>query len=212
MLIPLDSLFENHIHTPVWGVVHVGAHTGEEHDAYLQNGITDVLWIEGDPNTYHKLWKRLRKVDSYRFVNAVVTDVDRQQVNFNVANNEESSSVLEFGTHAKEHPTVKYVNQQSLESRTLDSLMLEQWLNGEYKYYNFLNVDVQGAELMVLKGGIDTLKEMDYIYLEVNAKELYIGCPLIKDLDEFLVDFDRVETSMTIHGWGDAFYVRRDIG
>ena len=31
-------------------------------------------------------------------------------------------------------------------------------------------MDVQGYELEVLKGGLETLKQVDYVYCEVNRK------------------------------------------
>ena len=71
-------------------------------------------------------------------------------------------------------------------------------------------MDIQGAELLALKGSSDTLKNIDYVYLEVNEKELYTGCGLLSEVDEYLKEkgFTRVEINMTPHGWGDAFYTR----
>lgn len=77
--------------------------------------------------------------------------------------------------------------------------------------YNFWNFDIQGAELMMaLKGSKNSIRFASAIYLEVNEKELYIGCALMKDIDEFLLGFHfkRVYTHMTKHGWGDALYMK----
>lgn len=74
---------------------------------------------------------------------------------------------------------------------------------------NLLNLDVQGYELEVLKGAENTLKHIEYIYTEVNEKELYENCVYINELDEFLTDFKRAETEMTSHGWGDGLYIRK---
>ena len=55
------------------------------------------------------------------------------------------------------------------------------------------------------------LDKVDYIYSEVNEKELYIGCALIPQLDEYLsgFGFKRVETKMCGNtGWGDALYIK----
>ena len=51
---------------------------------------------------------------------------------------------------------------------------------------------------------------IDYIYAEVNTKELYAGCAQLPELDAWLDarGFKRVEISMTGWGWGDALYVR----
>lgn len=76
--------------------------------------------------------------------------------------------------------------------------------------YNFWNFDIQGAELMALKGAIKSIQHVKALYLEVNEKELYKKCALISDIDEFLLtyNFKRVLTHMTSHGWGDALYIK----
>ena len=75
--------------------------------------------------------------------------------------------------------------------------------------YNLWNFDIQGAELMALKGAINSIKHAQILYLEVNEKELYKNCGLITEIDEFLSNFHfkRVVTNMTKHGWGDALYI-----
>ena len=88
---------------------------------------------------------------------------------------------------------------------------------GEYDInisdYNFLNLDIQGYELEAFKGFENLLNDFDFIYCEVNEKELYVGCPLITDIDEYLntFNFKRVLTNITGHGWGDAFYIKTNI-
>ena len=82
--------------------------------------------------------------------------------------------------------------------------------NGLTSQCNFINIDVQGYELEVFKGATNTLKHIDYIMSEVNTDEVYEGCVLIDELDEFLVTFgfNRVETNMAGGLWGDAFYIK----
>jgi hypothetical protein len=72
------------------------------------------------------------------------------------------------------------------------------------------NFDIQGAELLALKGGKDSLQHVDCLYLEVNDREVYIGCARVEEIDRFLSDFTRVWTRITPHGWGDALYVRKE--
>ena len=52
--------------------------------------------------------------------------------------------------------------------------------------YNFLNFDIQGAELKALKGMEEYLNKVDYLYTEVNSNYVYVGCALITELDEYL--------------------------
>jgi hypothetical protein len=76
--------------------------------------------------------------------------------------------------------------------------------------YNFLNFDIQGAELKALKGMEEYLNDVDYLYTEINSDYVYKGCALITDLDNYLLKFGlkRVETKWTDFKWGDAFYIR----
>ena len=62
---------------------------------------------------------------------------------------------------------------------------------------------------MALQGGINSIKHVKALYLEVNERELYKKCGLITDIDNFLsqYNFKRVVTRMTCHGWGDALYI-----
>ena len=207
MLVTFDEinqiLIANDIH--ITGAFHVGAHDCEELTFYHQLGLSnnDVVWIDainskvienknrGIPNVY----------------NAVVTDKDDEDIVFNVSNNVQSSSVLEFGTHSVEHPWVVYVDKLYLKSITIDTFFERNNIDGSK--YNFWNFDIQGAELLALKGAIKHIQFAKALYLEVNEKELYKNCALIQDIDLFLsqYNFKRVITNMTQHGWGDALYI-----
>ena len=63
-----------------------------------------------------------------------------------------------------------------------------------------------------LKGMPNQLKIAEYIYLEVNFEEVYLGCSQIKDIDNFLFKFGfvRVGLRKTNKGWGDAIYSKND--
>lgn len=187
------------------GSFHVGAHDCEELSFYRDLGLTseDIIWIDAIPSKVHEA--KVRGIPNV--YNAVVMDKDDEEVTFNVSNNFQSSSVLEFGTHSKEHPHVVYVDQLKLKSITIDTFFERNNLDA-YKY-NFWNFDIQGAELMALKGAINSIQHAKALYLEVNEKELYKGCGLMPEIDEFLskYNFKRVLTHMTHHGWGDALYV-----
>jgi len=186
------------------GALHIGAHECEEIPFYEKLHVPTVIWMDamndkvdqaiarGIPNVYH----------------AVVTDQDDQEVTFHVANNGQSSSVLEFGTHSVEHPWVTYVQEIKQKTVTIDSFFARNRIDPSV--YTFWNFDIQGAELMALQGATHAIQYAKALYLEVNEKELYQGCALLPELDAFLQTkgFRRVLTRMTEHGWGDALYLR----
>ena len=196
-------LLENNIH--IFGSFHIGAHECEEIPFYNQIGLKpeDVIWIDAINSKVYEATKR----GIPNVYNAVITDKDDEEIIFNVSNNVQSSSVLEFGTHLQEHPGVVYVNKVNLKSITIDTFFERN--NIDASKYNFWNFDIQGAELMALKGAINSLQYAKALYLEVNEKELYKNCGLITDIDNFLskYNFKRVLTNMTTHGWGDALYI-----
>lgn len=196
----------NHFNINVSGVLHIGAHGCEELGFYnnLNIGPLNVIWIDAIQEKVDQAVARgISNVYS-----AVITDKDDDEVTFNIANNGESSSVLEFNTHSIEHPHVYFVDKKQLKTVTVDTFYERNNLNAAK--YDFWNFDIQGAELLALKGAENAIQYAKAIYLEVNEKELYKGCAHISEIDGFLQrhGFNRVMTEMTQHGWGDALYLR----
>lgn len=205
MLIPFQYLA---ISKPIKGVIHVGAHECEERDGYINYfklNDANVVWVEAIPEKADAAKKRNPGIILF---NHCVSDKDDQEVNFMVTNNYQSSSMLNFKTHSIEHPDVVETNRIKLKTKTLNTIFKENSLSPSN--YNFMNLDIQGAELLALKGSYEILPHIDYIYSEVNSKELYEGCALLPELDQFLetFGFKRIQTNMTPHGWGDAFYAK----
>lgn len=191
----------------ITGALHIGAHECEEIPFYIKNlglSMNNIIWLEAMNNKV--LENKNRGIPNV--YNAVVTDKDDDDIQFNISNNGQSSSILEFGTHEIEHPNVKFIEKVKMKSITIDTFMKNNNINPEK--YNFWNFDIQGAELLALKGADEAIKYAKAIYLEVNEKELYKGCALIGDIDNYLLDrgFKRVITDITRHGWGDALYIK----
>lgn len=207
MLIDFSYLFKKYnVHAT--GVLHIGAHYGQEVPAYWEQGIRYIVLIEAFRPTWKQLCRNMIPYNGTICINACVSDKDGDIVPFGISNNEgQSSSMLEFDTHTKEHPTVVMQSHTRLQTMTVKSILKDRQLDPAL--YNFINIDIQGAELMALKG-MD-LTCVDYAYIEVNEKHLYKNCPLVGEIDAYLLQYGlhRVEKNMTNHGWGDAFYIRR---
>ncbi len=207
MLIDFKTLFPKYGINPK-GVLHVGASEGQEAQTYADLGIQRVVWVEAIPNIYAKLCQNIARFPGNIALNELVGDEDEKEVTFHIANNGgQSSSMLEFGTHSTTHPDVKFLYDMPMKMRRLDTLMDAQNI-GEL---DFLNADLQGSELMALKGLGEKLHDFKWAYLEVNWAELYKGCPLIEDIDFYMgaYGFRRVEAKQCGNtNWGDACYVK----
>ena len=112
-----------------------------------------------------------------------------------------------MGLHKIFHPDIHYVTSEQREAIPLSNFI------GNYDIsYNFINLDIQGAELKALKGMESYLNDVDYIYTEVNCDYVYEGCALINEIDEYLLQFNLHRVETTWFGeckWGDAFYIRK---
>jgi FkbM family methyltransferase len=209
MLIDFRQLFPKYNIKPQ-GVLHIGANVGEEAPIYRELGIDNQVWIEANPEIYHKLKMFISDNPHALALNYCIGDEDGKQVTFHVSNNgSQSSSILELGTHKIAHPEVHYVQDISMTTHRIDTILkAHDW---SVLPMDFLNIDLQGAELMALKGMGDLLNRFKWAYLEVNKAELYKGCALIEDIDFYLgaYGFKRVETKWCGNtNWGDALYIK----
>jgi FkbM family methyltransferase len=208
----------------VTGVVHAGAHTGQEAEDYEACGIEQVLWIDANPEVMAPLNERVFPY-GHVTVCACLGARDGDEVTFHYAdtadggNAGQSSSVLPLGTHAQVHPEVSYVAKQPMVTQTLATLVAANWPWPSRP--NFINLDLQGYELECLRGAEPILPWFDWIYTEINEDPLYEGCVLLPELSRWLAErhFRLAEKWMfgaqtrdsatgRWFGWGDALFVR----
>ena len=210
MLIPFKELFDRH-HITSTTCLHLGANYGQEREQYAAVGLARVVWVEALPDVCAQLKENVVGYARHHVLCACLSDVNNKHVEFNVANNEfQSSSLLALGTHRQEHPSVKFMHSIKMTTIRCDALLIAHRI--EIEEHSFLNIDLQGAELMALRGmGDDLLKRFDHAYIEVNEKHLYVGCPLVAEVDAFMEEhgFLGKEVKMMKAGWGDKYYARK---
>lgn len=209
MLLDLEMLNAKY-ELDVEGVVHIGAHLAEEAPLYHSMGVP-VLWVEANPRVMNKLLEIVAAYPHQDVMNWLVLDTDRYDVPFHITNYDGmSSSIYNWGTHTQFSPDTVVEETLVLHSVTLDRVFNFAKHSTDHRY-NFLNVDVEGAGLDVLRGGPRMLEATDYLYIEVQTDNVYDGAPLLPEYDAFLQEtFRRVELGIVEgQGWGDAFYVRR---
>ena len=206
MLISFKEI-NNNYNLNIQNILHIGAHKAEESNDYFANGTKRVIWIEANPDLAELLKNSLESGKNI-ILNDVVSDKDNEEVSFMITNNGQSSSILELGTHKHLFPDV-YVNKQiTLFTKRVDTIFNNNKL--KFEEIDFINLDIQGAELLALKG-INDFKNVKAIFTEINTEHVYKNCALVEEIDEYLLKFGfiRKETKMwENHPWGDALYIK----
>lgn len=187
----------------ITGIIHIGGHYGEEIPEYISNGINDIIVFEPLSENFRILSEHVKNLSGNIHLFNVALGNNAGQATMYVSDNEmQSSSILLPKVHLTHHPNVGFPTTEEVQVCVLDSY--------DTKGYNFINMDVQGYELEVLKGARGTLAHIDYVYCEVNRAEVYENNAYVEDLDDFLSQYNmmRVETDWAGEIWGDALYVR----
>lgn len=173
------------------GVIHVGAHMGQEAALYESHELP-VVWVEANPEVFQVLETNLADRPGQRAVRALVTDREGEDVTFFVASNAGgSSSILELGEHRDVWPQVHFVGGKQLTTTTLASLAASEGILGHP--YDALVLDTQGSELLVLRGAGALLSHISWILVEVADFEAYTDCCQVDDIEGFLRPLGFVE-------------------
>jgi FkbM family methyltransferase len=187
------------------GAIHVGAHHAQEHKDYVNAGIKRFVYIEPCAAAFNVLKNKFGAHHHIKLFNYACGEVECEQVMYTGSQNEgQSNSLLKMNKHLQIHPGITLPSTELVTVKRLDSLGLA------HKGYQLLVMDCQGFEGRVLKGGLETLKQINYVYTEVNKDDVYEGCTQVGELDQLLSDFERVETGAWVGNmWSDALYIRK---
>lgn len=152
-------------------VLDIGANIGQFHDM-ITSIFPDVemLSIEGNVNCEKYLKEK--------------------NLNYKICMLSNSEKLATFYTNAEvcggsslfKETTEYYVNSQEIKvnTTTLDSIIPPSIV------YDYIKLDVQGAELDIIKGGLHTILKSSFLQLELSILEYNEGAPLIGDIISFL--------------------------
>ncbi len=199
MYIKIDKIIQKY-RIPVSGVIHVGAHFGEEYLSYIEAGIYNIHFFEASFKTFLKLKSQIGSSSCYNF--ALGASESSAVLYVETRNQGQSNSLLRPLLHTKQYPQIVFNETEEVLVRPLDKFNITGC--------NFMNIDVQGYELEVLKGSTRTLQGINYIYSEVNRAETYEKCAQIGEIDNFLspIGYKCVETIWSGGIWGDALWIK----
>src|SRR5688572_14018870 len=140
MLLNLTDLIQKYS-LKITGIIHVGAHHGEEVIDYHKSGIKNVILIEPCKAAFNYLKNRYSGHKHILLFNFACAAIDGEaEMYIETANKGQSNSLLQPIRHLEHYPTITFDNKEIVKVRCLDALPFDR------SKYNLLNMDVQGAE------------------------------------------------------------------
>lgn len=191
-------------------ILFIGANEMDEIDNYIYK-YNNGLFIEAIPKVYNELKRNLNNCKKYNTnyiaINNLVTSEVDKTYKFKVFNNNgASSSIYDPNSENWEWNNVQIESEIILKSTTIENILKEQnWENIKYDVV----LDVQGAELEVLKGfGLNNLNNIEELLVEISIKEIYKGGVLFDELHDFLTEHGFKLSSLPKSTHCDVKYVR----
>ncbi|MCS7469418.1 FkbM family methyltransferase [Stieleria sp. ICT_E10.1] len=94
----------------------------------------------------------------------------------------------------------------------VDTMTMDDFCERENVMPDFLHMDVQGAELDVLRGAEKSFGSIRAIWMEVSLTEVYAGQPLVEDVRQFMSGHGMFESVMLPEGpQADVLYVKKQL-
>ncbi|MDO8262979.1 MAG: FkbM family methyltransferase [Gallionella sp.] len=210
---PLAYLYKWFGITPE-GVLQIGANNGQEVKKFAVEGIRYGVFVEPLPKAFEQLQNAVSRHPDYLAINALCASEAGLEKSFFVSEKAGgSSSMLKPTGHLEIHPEVGFDNELVLRTSTVDEIVKKLLLEGHEKLVDKLDllyIDVQGAELDVLKGAEQFLTKAKFVFAEVSHGGLYEGDTSIRHIIDFLEGhkFKLAFTYINKHGWGDALFIK----
>ena len=190
----------------------IGAHYGETANKYFRSFKSPIIHsFEPFPNAYKKLVANVKNENFYSNQLAVTDKSEKAILHINVY--DDTNSLLESQKiNATSDKYCKTIDQINVKTISLD----EYCMTNNVGKIDILKIDVQGSELIVLKGAEGLLKKnnITLIFTECYFSRQYVNQPLFHDLSSYLIEFDYVladlynlyyNTRQIL--WGDAIFV-----
>lgn len=137
------------------GVLHIGAWDAWEAKQYAHFCGKNSIFLEANPNSYQLFKNEIEQFGQKIYNLAAWNEDDLEMDLYCPPNNPDSSSLVEkIGSIVK--------------TKTITIKTLFERENLSFENYDLLNIDTEGAELQVLEGIGDNIKNFEYIIVEVS--------------------------------------------
>lgn len=189
----------------VRGVLQVGAHRGEEVEAFNLLGIEQQAYIEPCADAATDLRARCAQFASGATPKVIECALDAEPRARTLLRAQDTACTSWF-------PHVEKSTSIPVQTTTLDRVFAEGHLDGAD--YNLLFLDVDGAELDVLEGARQSLHRLDVICVAVFYEPIYDGAPRPEEIQKFLREVDDFGFNLRAHEpgpdarRGDAVFTR----
>lgn len=172
--------------TPV--IVHAGTHFGEEcidEFSKIFPKSSRIFTFEPCLASYTFSNNRIDTHDTMGFENIKIFNLGLSDIN--------TDAKLHLSSQCNTHslfvkdPDKVYTHPQTEHDEEVKLVSLNTWCpeNG-VAYIDFISLNIEGNELKALQGASELLPNTKVIYIEVNEIEVWIGCSLFEDVNEFL--------------------------
>lgn len=176
----LLSLFE------IGTVIDIGANKGQFAKQILGDKTYRgrVISFEAEERSHRILEQEAAKNQRWFVGPKCALGSSQGEAQLHVSKNSVSSSLLNVTQkHIESAPGSESNDTQTIEIHTLDRLLAS---SDDHIEPYFVKIDVQGFELEVIKGAIDTLKKCPAIIMETSLFELYRGQPSWLEVIDFM--------------------------
>ena len=150
-------------------LVDIGANAGIYTDYFNKatNGAGKIYCVELHPTTFNELTQRFGNNPNILVKNNAVCDKN-EEIEFFLGKDSFTNNIIGHDMNFKPNKT-----GGKIQGITVDELLKDE------KHIKLIKVDVEGAENLVLRGMKETIKKVDYIFIECHLNEDWVE---IRDL------------------------------
>jgi FkbM family methyltransferase len=205
MLLDFFEIYDKY-NLKIKGVLHIGAHYGQEDWVYRRLSVQNVIYFEPLSDNFNKLLSNITLIPDKTMAYKIALGNETKKVTMHVESSNQgmSSSILKPLLHIERYPHIVFDSEEEVDMKRLDDIDFDR------EKFNLINIDVQGYELEVFKGAEKTLENIDIIISEVNKDYLYENGALLDDLISYLepYGFEFKECNWAGEIWGDGLFIK----
>ena len=188
-------------------IIHVGAWEGLDVPEYKTFGIPKITLVEAMPDKASALRKRYGHDEQIQILEAAASDTSNKTVTF---------YPLDHGSSSLLKPKIESLQNVFADFKEVEPIAVQTMRIDDIGILEaskiMLIIDVQGAELQVLRGSTEALKKTILLKVEVSTTTYYEGQSYQNEIALFLRIRGFIRVSQRISkkmGQGDAIFIRR---